>query len=67
MKVEIKVEQKIVDGKVMPKKYTVHVEIPYGTGGILWKKDMWLHDVDAETIKELIPLLTKELENALKY
>ena len=65
MKVTIKVTQKIVNGELHPKKYSLYVVIPYGTGDIHWEKDMSINDLDEDTIRELIPRLTAELERAL--
>ena len=66
MKIKIEVKQEIVDGKLSPQKYSLFITIPYRARDIHWEKDAMFSDLDAETIKELIPLLTKELENALK-
>ncbi len=65
MDVTIKVKQDIVNGEIRPKKYDLSVVIKYGTGYIHWQKDAYLYDLDADTIKELIPLLNQRLEEAL--
>jgi len=66
MEVKINVIQKINNGKVGDKRYDVSIIIPYGGGGIRWNKEAYLNDLDRETVKELITLLTQELENSLK-
>ena len=62
MEVKITVEQDIVNGVISEKKYSFWVKIHYGTGDIKWVKDFGVHDLDADTIKELIPKLNQELE-----
>ncbi len=66
MDVSIKVKQDIINGEIGPKKYDLSVVIKYGTGDIHWQKDAFLYDLDAGTIKELIPLLNQRLEEALQ-
>lgn len=66
MEVKIQVKQEIFDGVVQPKRYQLNIDIPHGTDTIYWSKTCYLYDLDADTIKDLIPLLTKALENALK-
>lgn len=62
MKVKIEVKQEIVNGVVGPKKYSLHMSIPY----TYHEKEASIHDLDAGTIKELVTRLTEELEDALK-
>lgn len=66
MEVKIEVKQEIKNGVLGEKTYSVRIRIPYGSdSSVKWYKDASLYDLDVETVKELIPLLTKEMENAL--
>lgn len=66
MEVKITVKEEIKDGVRGPKRYDFSVRINYGTGDIKWSKDAFLHDLDAETVKELVEKMSTELEKALK-
>lgn len=65
MDVKITVEQKIVNGVMKEKKYNLDISIEYGSAPFFSTKSAYLYNLDADTLKELIPKLTSELERAL--
>lgn len=62
IRVEIKVEQKIVNGETSPKEYSLHIS----NGNSYYHNRSTLYNLSVEEIKEMIPKLQEELEKALK-
>lgn len=62
MEVKIEVRQETVNGVVGEKKYNLIID----TDKRRYSASAMLFDLSIKQVKELIPLLTKELTNALK-